>query len=56
MAEFLVENGAKNGALGLYCESARRVSRQRRCFSNGSSQLYLSKATTEHTEHPLTEG
>ncbi|XP_053508463.1 glutaminase 2b isoform X1 [Ictalurus furcatus] len=53
MAEFLVENGAKNGALGLYCESARRVSRQRRCFSNGSSQLYLSKATTEH---PLTEG
>lgn len=53
--KFLVENVAKNGALGLHSDCARRVSRQKRWFSDGSSQVYLSRETTEHTEHPLPE-
>ncbi|KAK3512598.1 hypothetical protein QTP70_017203 [Hemibagrus guttatus] len=50
MVEFFVDNVAKNGALGLYSDSAQRVSRLRRCFSHSAPQLYLSGPTTETTE------
>ncbi|TSM44117.1 Glutaminase kidney isoform, mitochondrial [Bagarius yarrelli] len=49
MVDFIAENIARNGALGLYSDSVRRLSQQR-CFSNGSSQLYFSRSTTERPE------